>query len=35
MFQDFRLLAFTMEENIVLNQSSDRGRVQEAIRNQK
>lgn len=31
-FQDFRLLAFTMEENVVLNQSSDRGKVLEAIR---
>lgn len=31
-FQDFRLLAFTMEENIVLNQSGDRGKVLEAIR---
>ena len=26
------LLAFTMEENVVLNQSSDRGKVLEAIR---
>lgn len=31
-FQDFRLLALTMEENIVLNQSCDRDKVLEAIR---
>lgn len=31
-FQDFRLLAFTMEENIVLNQSCDRSKVMDAVR---
>lgn len=31
-FQDFRLLAFTMEENIVLNQGCDKGKVLEAVR---
>lgn len=31
-FQDFRLLAFTIEENIVLNQSCDRSKVLDAVR---
>lgn len=30
-FQDFKLFAFSMEENIVLNRSCDKGRVLEAV----
>ena len=31
-FQDFQLLAFSMEDNVVLNQRCDREKVLEAVR---